>query len=522
MSLPRFFENVYWSVRFQRSEAPAHEAVQQRAAAVVPEVRASAEAARDRGCVEGIRILVNLLARTFGSIALDVEPGLRGELTKLARAINPDVDVRATRGTLVIGWGEMDPGGVSVWAGGAGWTASISRTKPVLFAPNRAAGLVAGVLAYGEIFKIAFGEFLGADWEATDEAHLSLLTYEVTSTPQPDSTPFPTSANIGEVHLVGVGAIGFAVLAALRAFPGVVGRLHVIDNQRVELSNLQRYVLAYDADAMRQPKVNVAKREMATTRLTVTVHASTWQRYVADQPGGWRFRRVVTALDSASARQMVQASLPLEIFNGGVTRSVFDIGRFGLDGVRECLNCAYQGSPTPPLFDLMLATFGLTPARLQQLEDGHLALTVEDVRMIETHVKRPNKLRYLVGLSLQSAYMRMCGYVIAGDVLAENEPALVPAAHVPVLSGILLGVELLKAGVPELEAFRLDHVLQFDMRYRLDSTTRLNQVWGVGAACICTDPAYQQSYVEKWALAGRPTRRQQGLAAPRILRGPRT
>lgn len=505
MSLPRFFDNVYWSVRFQQGDAPAQEAVRHRASAVVPEVRASVEAARDRGCVEGIRLLVNLLARTFGSIALDVEPGLRGELTKLARAISPLVEVRA-RGTLVVGWGEVGPAGISVWAGGAGWTASISRTKPVLFAPNRAAGLVAGVLAYGEIFKMAFGEFLGDRWEATDEAHLSLLTYEVTATPQPDPAPFPPSANVGEVHLVGVGAIGFAVLAALRAFPGVVGRLHVIDNQRVELSNLQRYVLAYDADAMRQPKVNVAKREMAATRLTVTVHASTWERYVAAQPGGWRFRRIVTALDSASARQAVQASLPLEVLNGGVTRSVFDIGRFGFDGVRECLNCAYQRSPIPPLFDLMLKTFGLTPARLQQLEDGHLGLTVEDVRAIERHVGRPNDLRHLVGLSLQAAYMRMCGFVTA-DVLAEYEPALVPAAHVPVLSGILLGVELLKAGVPELEAFRLDHVLQFDMRYRLDPTTRLKQTWGVGSACICTDPAYQQSYRDKWGAVGAPTGR---------------
>ena len=85
---------------------------------------------------------------------------------------------------------------------------------------------------------------------------------------------------------------------------------------------MQRYLLAYHDDVMRQAKVNVAKREMARTRLTVTVHQSTWERFLADQPPGWRFRRAVTTLDSARTRQLVQASLPLEIFNGGVAQGL--------------------------------------------------------------------------------------------------------------------------------------------------------------------------------------------------------
>jgi molybdopterin/thiamine biosynthesis adenylyltransferase len=499
VSLPDFFDNVYWSLRFQRSEDPTVDSVREVASRVIPEIRASTAASRERGCAEGIRVLVNLLARTFGAIALNVEPGLRGELVKLAVAINPRIDVRSAGGTHVIGIGDVPADGVLVWMGGRGWTASISRHIQVPTQPNRAAGLVAAVLAYGELFKIAFATFLGARWEATTEAHLSLLTYRVTDAPEPEPVGFPERADIGEVHLVGVGAIGFAFLAALRVFP-VVGRIHAIDNQKVELSNLQRYLLAYHDDVMRQPKVNVAKREMARTRVTVTVHQSTWERFLADQPPGWRFRRVVTALDSAWTRQLVQASLPLEIFNGGVARSVFDIGRFGFDGTQECLNCAYQRAPPPPLFDLMLATFGLPPPRLQQLEDGHLGLTVEDVRVIETRVQRPGALRHLVGLSLSAAYMRMCGFVIADNVLAEHEPALVPAAHVPVFAGVLLAIELLKAAVPELAPFRLEHVLQCDIRYRVDPSVRLTQIWGVGGPCICTDRDYQQSYREKWSI----------------------
>lgn len=500
MSLPRFFDSVYWSVRFQRTDDPTLDAVRTAAAGVVVEVRATDAAAHDPGCAAGLELLVNLLARTFGSLALNVEPGLRGRLVRLALAINPAVDLAPKQLTLVVAWGDTPPEGTTLWAGGVGWTASVCRTHAVGASPNRAAGLVAGVLAYTEVFKLAFAAFLGSAWEPTTEAHLSLLTHEVSAAPAPDPVAFPVSANLGEVHLVGVGAIGFAFLAAMRTFPRVLGRIHVIDNQKVDLSNLQRYVLAYDADALVQAKVNVAQRELKATKLTITAHGSTWERFLADQPPAWRFRRVVTALDSARVRQHVQAALPLEIFNAGVTRSVFDVARYGFDGVHECLNCAYQRAPGPPLFDLMLRTFGLSPARLQQLEDQHLPLTVEDVRAIEAHVGRPGQLRLLVGLSLSAAYMRMCGYVIAEEVMGANEPALVPAAHVPVLAGVLLAIEVLKASVPELAPYRLDHVLQFDTRYSLDTTVRLRQgPLLVAAPCICQDPAYQQSYAEKWA-----------------------
>jgi molybdopterin/thiamine biosynthesis adenylyltransferase len=502
VTLPRFFDSVFWSIRFQRDAALDEDGVRRAAAACVPQIIALGGADRQSGCAEGMRTFVNLAARTFAAISLDVEPALRGELVKLARAINPRIDLAPRTSTARVTWGEGGPAYPSaLWVGGRDWTASVSRAASVPSTPNRAAGAVAGILAYGELFKIAFAEFLGGEWEPIDTAHLSLLTYRVAANAEADGVGWPTAVSLGNAHLVGLGAVGMAALAAVRMFRGLSGHLTLIDNQRVDLSNLQRYLLAFDADATSKlHKVDVAHREMKRTGLVISGKASTWERYLADlRNQQWRFERVVTALDSAFARQLVQASLPREILNGGITRSVLDVGRYGFDGVRECLNCAYQHAPPPPALELMRQTFGLSPARLQQLEDDNSGLNLTDVRVIESHVGRPGQLAFLIGQSVRSAYLRMCGFAaLPRRTLAENEPALVPAAHIPALCGMLLGIELVKGSVAELTPFRLDHLFQFDARYGLNPAFQLTALQLLDGPCVCQDPRYQAAYRAKW------------------------
>jgi len=49
--------------------------------------------------------------------------------------------------------------------------------------------------------------------------------------------------DIGEAFLVGVGAIGNAAVWALARTPGLRGHLHLVDGERLDISNVQRYVL---------------------------------------------------------------------------------------------------------------------------------------------------------------------------------------------------------------------------------------------------------------------------------------
>jgi len=52
----------------------------------------------------------------------------------------------------------------------------------------------------------------------------------------------PDVIDIGETHLVGVGAIGRAAVGVGAKLVVFTGRLHLIDSGLIELSNLQRYV----------------------------------------------------------------------------------------------------------------------------------------------------------------------------------------------------------------------------------------------------------------------------------------
>ena len=46
--------------------------------------------------------------------------------------------------------------------------------------------------------------------------------------------------DLGTTHLVGIGAVGSAAIYALSTLPQLAGTLHLIDNDKVDDSNLQR------------------------------------------------------------------------------------------------------------------------------------------------------------------------------------------------------------------------------------------------------------------------------------------
>jgi ThiF family len=65
--------------------------------------------------------------------------------------------------------------------------------------------------------------------------------------------------DIGDIHLVGIGAIGCAAVWTLSKCDFLKGSLRLIDPEEVSLSNLQRYVLCSQTDVQQKcKKVEVA------------------------------------------------------------------------------------------------------------------------------------------------------------------------------------------------------------------------------------------------------------------------
>ncbi|MER9642186.1 ThiF family adenylyltransferase [Mesorhizobium sp. M0239] len=103
----------------------------------------------------------------------------------------------------------------------------------------------ASCFAAANVFRTVFASQLtGA--ELDENIDLCLYTYNKSNAG--DSSPLDFSVDLGETHLVGLGAMGHSSLWALARQSGLSGRLHVVDHEAIELSNLQRYVLAGQAE----------------------------------------------------------------------------------------------------------------------------------------------------------------------------------------------------------------------------------------------------------------------------------
>ncbi|XSC48385.1 ThiF family adenylyltransferase [Bradyrhizobium sp. RDT10] len=172
--------------------------------------------------------------------------------------------------------------------------------------------------------------------DADELIDLSMLTYAQGT---PDSGPGFEGTDIGETHLVGLGAIGNGAIWALARTASLKGSLRLVDHEEVDLSNLQRYVLAGQCD-VGSPKVDLARAALADTVLEVSAHCAKWDVYASDR-NDWMFERVAVALDNAPDRIAVQGALPKWIVNAWTQELDLGVSRHGFDDGRACLACLY-------------------------------------------------------------------------------------------------------------------------------------------------------------------------------------
>jgi molybdopterin-synthase adenylyltransferase len=148
------------------------------------------------------------------------------------------------------------------------------------------------------------------------------------------------------VAIVGLGGLGSPVALYLAA--AGVGRLGLIDDQRVELSNLNRQILFEDCDVGR-PKVEAAAGRLlildASLRLDArmeNVRAANVEAIVAD------YDLVVDATDSFETKFLLNDAAVLlrkPLVHGAVLRWGGQATTVLPDG--PCLRCLFQNPPDP-------------------------------------------------------------------------------------------------------------------------------------------------------------------------------
>jgi E2/UBC family protein C/ThiF family protein len=442
-------------------------------------------------------LLVRLLARLYPRIALSGPQSRVGELSELAKGINPAIDISDEAIVGVALGAVRQPFETTFYAGARGWDALIgtSGPRPTGDSDNPFGAAAAACFAAANVFRRVFLP----DWQKLADESLRFSTWHMNRTERATRT-YDGWRNLGDENvLVGGGAIGNAALWALAQIPAA-GVLHVVDPQNIELSNLQRYVLARRADEGRS-KADLAAA-LPTKGLTIIPHPIAQAEFLNQY--GYKWSRFLLGLDSAADRRDAQASLPKWIANAWTQPGDLGVSThaaFGGDGA--CVACLYLPDGRVKNEDeLVAATLGIPQLQMEvrTLLYTNAPLHHAFLEAVAAAVSMPiDTLLAFEGRSIRELYVEgFCGGTVIpiGQAGRPSQDVHVPLAHQSALAGILLAATFARSSMggdpPITTATRLD-VLKA-VGSNLDQPLRAAR----DGRCICDDLIYRDQYAAKY------------------------
>lgn len=456
-----------------------------------------------------LELVFNLLARLYPRIAL-IPYGLAAEahavaLRALATAINPEIAIETSleQATACIAVGETPArtDAPVTYIGSSGWVALLSPVAPVSSANSNNPFGAGAAACFGaaNVFRRVFADHLPRGLPDEPFA-LSLLDYtrNLASSVQRDIPP----TNLGETHLVGLGAVGNGTVWALSRAPSSIGTLHLIDEEDVDLGNLQRYVLTTQ-EHQGQSKVIIAATKLQGTQLVVHPHQLRWGDYLRKR-GDWRLERVAVGLDSATDRIAVQAALPKWVANAWTQAGDLGVSRHSFIGPDACLACLYlPEQETQGEERLIAAALGM-PEACKEIGRRLYHNVPTDRPLLEqiaaTHGISVEPLLAFEGKPLRTFYSKaICGGIVLalGGHGHAQVRAEVPMAFQSALAGILLAAEIVvHAG--QLRVTPQPTTTHIDLLKPLGSHFSFPVAKHPSGRCICQDADYVQAYREKW------------------------
>jgi hypothetical protein len=455
-------------------------------------------------CEEGKALAdlsIRLLARLYPCLEVRAESSSEGErLEGIARMINPRIEFR--RGASVgIGIGSATPRfKTTYFAGSAGWDALSSISAPV---PTGSSSnpLGAGAAACFAARNIFMHLLLPESERQSAKADVRFSTFLCEKGETSTDIPNDNWRLAGDALLVGVGAVGNGALWALGRAP-IIGAIRIVDHECLELSNLQRYVLASKADEGR-PKVDIGSEYFLVPQVKCIAHKMNWAEFA--QKYGYAWRHVLVAVDSSADRRSVQASLPEWVANAWTQPGDLGVSMHGrFDGAGACLSCLYLPTGTAPNEDELVAAALAIPqlvAEVRTLLHSNAGVGGSVLSAVAQGLNLPLEevLRY-EGRSIRELYVEgICGggLIPLGIFGLPRQELHVPLAHQSALAGVLLAGALAKRA--------LGKTVETTMTTRIDVTRPLGEfltqptLKAHTGLCICEDQDYIHAYQTKFA-----------------------
>jgi len=462
-------------------------------------------AAKDSEQHVAIELLINLLARLYPTLSLICSDSgdILDEMRSLALRINPQIEIRTECVGLSAAVATVDSPLLDavrdqcpvVYLGSNGWIAKVGTIGAMDWgrSQNTLGAAAAACLGAANVFRHIFRDQI-SDPKLDENLALSLFDYS--TDPIQEDQPMLAPANLSGTTLIGAGAIGNAVIWALRRLSGVSGNLNVVDHESIELSNLQRYVLT-DTNSVGLCKVNVVEQAMIDRELTVLTFAKKWSDHM--ECSDWNLPRLAVAVDTIQERINIRGALAKEVLNAWTQADEVGISRHYKYGDEACLSCLYfPDGRVPNEADLVGQAVGLPQENvlIRDLLQTGKPVDHSFLERVATALGIPAKEIFAFeGKGLRQFYSEaICGGMVFRLGATANTGTEVPMAFQSALAGIFLAAEILMAAsrtrsqaIPNTTRLRVSAAV---------SGSLLTPV-AVVERCICQDPDFRSVYQMK-------------------------
>jgi hypothetical protein len=456
-------------------------------------------------CPEGLFTLdltTRLLSRLYPNLYFtpldEVSGGYTEKLNELAKSINPVINLKADSpfATIMVGSTAISRKDLLFYIGSDEWSVLFSKTKPV-GSGNSGNPFGAGAAAcFGaaNVFRSVFKDQL-VNGETDNEFSVSLYNFQKQGAVEKISIA-ESPIKFNEVFLVGLGAIGNGALWALSKLNITEGNIYIIDPEKIELSNLQRYVLATQDD-VDSDKIKLCDRYAYST---FKPYKGSWSDFLNVRKD-WNLPLVALALDSAADRIAVQSSLPQIILNAWTQPSDLGISRHYDFLEQPCVACLYP--PKTGLqskSQLIAGAVGLPEKEVQIRE-----LIYNNSPLDETWIKEiaeANKVAFVelkqyIGMPVSVFYSKvLCGGRLITS--GQNRQMETPMAFQSALAGILLASELVLYTTGKRKE-KIETMTRIDLLRPLVEYLNEPLLKTANEYCICNDPDFRKQYEIKYS-----------------------
>lgn len=402
------------------------------------------------------------------------------------RLLDDVVDFSRYDGVLVVGYGEGYDN--IIFVNSNGWNIHLNKAETG-DKYNPIGACAAACFGTAELFKTVMKP---AGHRLCGIMSFSLLNY---STDLPaENLNIPESIDIGDIDLIGAGAIASAFVYALNCLDNVRGSLNVVDADFYTAGNLNRYIIA-DATSVGILKTkNVKQFLQRHNELMVHEHPIVFNAYAKSKT---YMETVITAVDKRITRYIIQGALPRLIFDAATTKSFIDLSRveFGKGGA--CLGCLYKPDRNDKLiYDYISKYTGIEIDRVVYLYNTNEGVSQSDIDIASKKLGK-DLLSYL-GQPINSLYAHeYCGSAVIGENDDGKEPVLAPVSFISALAGVLVLSEIIKNKYfPQYKVNNHFHINTFGKPNPMQHMFKY-----ANAGCsYCGDEDIIEAYNEKWSV----------------------